>query len=173
VYFNLPNQVNTLIEPFSDLTRSNACEGIPSRNFHSAVRSGQPPIGPAAAEAAVNRRYPSGRMWMLSAPKGEDGIYYVWKRDVDELGPFIGYRDFAVDQYSGELLKVYEAGTGSVGDVLLDWQWPLHSGQAFGWPGRAGVSGGACVSFAVCDRRNTLAPETWRNASNLILGNVE
>lgn len=137
VYFNLPDKVNTLVEPFSHLTRPNAWEGLSSQTFHSTARQGQKPIGPAAAEAAVNRRHPSGRFWMLTAPKDQDGIYYVWKRDVAELGPFIGYREFVIDQYSGELLKVYESGTGSAGDVLLDWQWPLHSGQAFGWPGRA------------------------------------
>jgi uncharacterized iron-regulated membrane protein len=137
VYFNLPDRVNVLIEPFSHLTRPNAWEGLPSQTYRSILRPGRKPIGPAAAEAAADRLYPSGRLWMLSAPKGEDDIYYVWKRDVEELGPFIGYREFVIDQYSGELLKVYDSGTGSAGDVLMDWQWPLHSGQAFGWPGRA------------------------------------
>lgn len=56
------------------------------------------------------------------------------------------YRDFAVDQYSGDILNIYDRGTGSIGDVFLDWQWPLHSGHAFGWTGRILVflSGLAC-----------------------------
>ena len=47
---------------------------------------------------------------------------------------------------AGEILKVYDRGTGSGGDVFLDWQWPLHSGHAFGWTGRILVflSGLAC-----------------------------
>jgi uncharacterized iron-regulated membrane protein len=73
---------------------------------------------------------------MLNAPKDREDVYKVMKRDVTEVGWFIGYRDFAVDQYSGEILKAYDSGTGSAGDVLLDWQWPLHSGHAFGWAGR-------------------------------------
>jgi len=146
VYFNLPEQVNFLVKPFSPLSRPNAWAGIAEQNFHSTVLPGHSPISHAEAEAAVNRRYPAGRLWMLTTPKGDFGSYYVWKRGVDELSPFIGYRDFVVDRYSGKLLKVYEAGTGSAGDVLLDWQWPLHSGQAFGWPGRALVflAGLAC-----------------------------
>ncbi len=68
------------------------------------------------------------------------------KNDVAEISRFTGYRDFAIDQYSGEMLKVYDRGTGSVGDIFLDWQWPLHSGHAFGWTGRILVflSGLAC-----------------------------
>ncbi|ANE55991.1 hypothetical protein MKLM6_2649 [Methylomonas koyamae] len=83
---------------------------------------------------------------MLSAPANGQGIYYVWKRDVSELRRYIGYREIAIDQYSGEILKMYDAGSGSAGDVLLDWQWPLHSGYAFGWPERILVlsSGLAC-----------------------------
>lgn len=73
---------------------------------------------------------------MLNAPKNVTGVFVVMKREVDTVGRFIGYQDFAIDQYSGQIIKVYTAGTGSAGDVLLDWQWPLHSGHAFGWPGR-------------------------------------
>jgi uncharacterized iron-regulated membrane protein len=31
---------------------------------------------------------------------------------------------------------VRDPAHGSGGDVFIQWQWPLHSGQAFGWTGR-------------------------------------
>lgn len=147
VYFNLPEPVNRVVGRFSVLTRPNAWEGIDSEKLYSEPALGRDPISFQAAEAAVNRAYPGGRLWMLTAPTGERGVFRIAKRDAAELSGFaLGYRDFAVDQYSGRLLQVYEAGRGSYGDVFLDWQWPIHSGQALGWSGRIAVfaSGLAC-----------------------------
>jgi len=146
VYFNLPEYVNALVSQFSPLHRPNAWEGMASTKIHSNFEAGLKPISPGLAQAIADNRSADGQLWMLSAPADEYGIYYVWKRDVVGLSRFIGYREIAIDQYSGEVLQVYDAGTGSAGDSLLDWQWPLHSGHAFGWPGRILVllSGLAC-----------------------------
>jgi uncharacterized iron-regulated membrane protein len=146
VYFNLPAQVNTLVKLFSPLERPDAWTGIDEADYRSTVRHDGKPLDYAQIEASVHRHYPSGKIWKLNAPQNEQDVYKVWKKDVIEIGPFIGYRELIVDQYSGEILKVYDSGTGSAGDILLDWQWPLHSGHAFGWPGRILVllSGLAC-----------------------------
>ncbi|BBL58970.1 hypothetical protein MKFW12EY_25830 [Methylomonas koyamae] len=125
-----------MVKQFSPLQRPNAWEGMESAKIHSRYIPGKKAITPGQAEAIANQRYPDGQMWMLSPPADELGIYYVWKRDVSELSQYIGYREIAIDQYSGDILKMYDSGSGSAGDVLLDWQWPLHSGYAFGWPGR-------------------------------------
>ncbi|MEM8769607.1 MAG: PepSY-associated TM helix domain-containing protein [Pseudomonadota bacterium] len=45
----------------------------------------------------------------------------------------------------GSLRHVRVVGEGSAGDLLLDWQFPLHSGQAFGLPGRLLI----CISGIV------------------------
>ena len=45
------------------------------------------------------------------------------------------------------LLDVREPATRrSAGETFADWQWPLHSGQAFGLPGRLMV----CLSGLAC-----------------------
>ena len=52
-----------------------------------------------------------------------------------------------VDQYSGKILKVQDpTNRKSAGQAVVDWQWPLHSGKAFGWTGRilTFLSGLAC-----------------------------
>ena len=38
--------------------------------------------------------------------------------------------------YSGEVLTLRDPGRQSAGDTFLDWQHPLHNGEAFGLPGR-------------------------------------
>ncbi|NOU23032.1 MAG: PepSY domain-containing protein [Methyloglobulus sp.] len=136
VYFNLPDRVNVVFNQLSPITRDNPWSGLGTANFTATRHTGQKPVPYAALEAAVQNRYPSGRLWHLYAPKDDKGIYIIQKRDADELSSFIGYRDFVVDQYSGAILATYQYGTGNNGDVFLDWQWPLHSGQAFGWTGR-------------------------------------
>lgn len=135
IYFNLPEQVNVLAKLFSPIQRPNAFSTIPL-GIHSSPQAGRQAIGVSEAEAIVQQRSPAGRLWMLDAPKNGADVYKVMKNEVDEVSRFTGYRDFAVDQYSGEILRIYDRGSGSVGDVLLDWQWPLHSGHAFGWTGR-------------------------------------
>lgn len=37
---------------------------------------------------------------------------------------------------NGEFLQIYQVGEGTAGDIITDWQFALHSGQAFGLLGR-------------------------------------
>jgi len=146
IYMVLPDRVNALVKLFSPVDRPNAYSTIPLKIHSRPPQAGQPAISVSEVEAIVQKRSPAGKLWMLNAPKDRQDVYTVMKNDVTEISRFTGYRDFAVDQYSGDILKVYDRGTGSIGDVLLDWQWPLHSGHAFGWTGRTLVflSGLAC-----------------------------
>lgn len=146
IYFSLPDQVNVLVKLLSTTDRPNAFSTIPAEIRSNPPQAGQQPISFSKVEALVQKRSPAGKLWMLNAPKNREDVYTVMKNDVTEISRFTGYRDFAVDQYSGEILKVYDRGSGSAGDIFLDWQWPLHSGHAFGWTGRILVflSGLAC-----------------------------
>ncbi|WP_205800376.1 PepSY-associated TM helix domain-containing protein [Methylomonas sp. Kb3] len=136
IYMTQPERIDVLVKPFSTITRPNAYNGIPETIDSAPPKAGQQTISLAQVETIVQQSYPAGRLWMLNGPKDRTDVFRVMKRDVDELSRFVGYRDIAVDQYSGEILKVYDSGTSSNADVFYDWQWPLHSGHAFGWPGR-------------------------------------
>jgi uncharacterized iron-regulated membrane protein len=136
VYFNLPDRINILVNLFTPVTRNNPWSGLAATDFNSTKLPGQKPVSYAAIEAAVQSLYPTGRLWLFYAPEDDKGTYIIQKRDADDLSRFVGYRDFVLDQYSGKILASYQSGTGNKGDVFLDWQWPLHSGQAFGWTGR-------------------------------------
>ncbi|MGR8932169.1 MAG: PepSY-associated TM helix domain-containing protein [Gammaproteobacteria bacterium] len=145
VYFNLPDQVNTLVRQFSALERRHAWNGI-SAELRSSNPDGRQALAPGQIESVVRQHYPDGKLWMIQPPAKPDDVYLAWQRGIDALSPFVGYRDIAIDPYDGQILRVHEAGTGCAGDVLLGWQWSLHSGHAFGWPGRilVLVAGLAC-----------------------------
>mgnify|MGYP003438974590 FL=1 len=42
----------------------------------------------------------------------------------------------SIEQYSGAVLRVQGPHAASAGDHVLGWLFPLHTGQAFGLPGR-------------------------------------
>jgi uncharacterized iron-regulated membrane protein len=138
IYFNLPDEMKTLLKPMIKFERPNAWEGMESEKLRSVSSSKfeNKQLTPGQIETIVEANYPEGNRWMMSAPTTADGVYYIWKRKLTSLSKFIGYREFAVDQYSGNILKIYNANSGAFWDILLDWQWPIHSGQAFGWVGR-------------------------------------
>jgi uncharacterized iron-regulated membrane protein len=146
IYMVLPERVDVLFNLFSPVSRPNAYSAVPEGIHSSLPQAGRQPVSVADVEAVIQKHYPAGKLWMLSAPKNREDTYKVMKNDVIELSRFIGYRDFAVDQYSSEIIGVFDRGTGSASDIFTDWQWPLHSGHAFGWTGRMLVflSGLAC-----------------------------
>lgn len=59
---------------------------------------------------------------------------------------FSGRRDLTVDLTTGAIRQVGDPVHGSPGATYIAWQWPLHSGRAWGWPGRVLV----CLSGLVC-----------------------
>lgn len=67
-------------------------------------------------------------------------------RDVDPHGR----RLLTVDANSGALLADQHAASGSAGDVFMLWQYPLHSGKAFGLPGRLVIFLSGIVLTLLC-----------------------
>ncbi len=55
---------------------------------------------------------------------------------VDSEAPRGGRAIPPLDRYTGEFLDVDDPSISSTGEVFMQWQWPLHSGFAFGWTGR-------------------------------------
>jgi uncharacterized iron-regulated membrane protein len=131
VYMNLPDHFKAPVKLLSPDSRTF------TDNPQSSPAAGRSPIGFDRALAGVRRRYPEGRINGLRLPEGETGVYTISIRDVPGLSRFWSERRVTVDQYSGEILTVHDPDTRTAaGDTFLDWMWPLHSGKAFGWPGR-------------------------------------
>ncbi len=92
---------------------------------------GQDPITVGRVIEIIKTRLPSGRPISLEFPVDEQGMYMVtvdtgvvWKSQV------------SVEQYSGTVVQLQGPQAASVGDHVLAWLFPLHTGQAFGLPGR-------------------------------------
>jgi uncharacterized iron-regulated membrane protein len=141
VYMNLPNQFLALVKVLSPGT-----QGFMD-NPHSIPELGKQPIGLTKAITIVQSHYPEGRVDWLNPPADEAGIYLVSISNVPNLSLFWSERQVSVDQYNGTILRVQDPNTRSTaGQTFVEWQWPLHSGRAFGWAGRILVflSGLAC-----------------------------
>lgn len=66
------------------------------------------------------------------------GLYWLRVFDARDLSRY-GTSYVHVDMATGEVVSDRHARDGSAGDEFVAWQYPLHSGQAFGWPGRIAV----------------------------------
>lgn len=113
----------------------------------STPMDGVSPISPEQAVALAAARYPEGRLRSISMPEDATGVYQVGREGVPGLSRFWSERIVSIDQYSGAIVDVRAPDTRrSAGETFLDWQWPLHSGQAFGLAGRLLV----CASGLAC-----------------------
>lgn len=138
VYMDIPQHVVPVLELFSPVTYRYW--------FKSNLITGKPSISMAQAVTIADQRYPTGRADWLYGATEPTGTYTVCKDGVEDKGSLIHRRCVVIDQYSGKILDVDDPAIGTAGEVFTHWQWPLHSGQAFGWTGRILVflSGLAC-----------------------------
>ncbi|KAF2989171.1 PepSY domain-containing protein [Methylocystis sp. MJC1] len=128
VHFNLPQQFKAVVESFSTLTQP---------EHYRSVASGSALVALDEAIATATRSFPDGRIYAVTMPKPNDGAYIV-----DQLFPIgwglDGRRTIYIDQFRGDILQANDPLSGD-GDGFIQWQWPLHSGYVYGWPGRIAV----------------------------------
>jgi uncharacterized iron-regulated membrane protein len=145
VYMDVPENVVPVLELFSPVTYRYWFESKPV--------PGAQPIPMDEAVAIADRRYPNGRADWIYGISEPTSTYTVCKDGIQAAGSLICRRCVVVDQYSGTILDEDDPSdrAASAGEIFTHWQWPLHSGQAFGWSGRILVflSGLVCpVLFA-------------------------
>lgn len=140
VSMNLHDQFSWVVNRVAPLSAAERGE------IKSSPSDGRSRIPFEEAEARARAVYPEGRLTDINFPEDESGVYQIVRKDIRELSRFVGVRTVLVDQYSGEVLGVKDPQLGTAGDVFMQWQWPLHSGQAFGMTGRILV----CVTGLVC-----------------------
>ncbi|BFM18671.1 PepSY domain-containing protein [Maricurvus nonylphenolicus] len=63
------------------------------------------------------------------------GVYEMRAYDVRDIDPY-GRRMLVLDASTSEMLSDRHITEGGAGNQVAAWQYPLHSGKAFGWPGR-------------------------------------
>lgn len=93
-------------------------------------------IGPSAALATARTVLLEARWTGIGFPVGEHGAYQVaFAEDAHPRGSS-GRSYVWVDPWRNEVLAVRRWDELSAGDAFLDWQIPLHNGEAFGLAGR-------------------------------------
>ncbi len=141
IYMVLPHNVVPVLELFSPVTYRYWFQSTPPAQNAQA-------IGMDQAVAIAMKQYPQGRPhWIYGAPNPTQ-TYTVCQDGVDAPGSLLQRRCTVIDRYSGKILDLDDPSlpTASAGEVFTHWQWPLHSGQAFGMPGRilVFITGLAC-----------------------------
>jgi uncharacterized iron-regulated membrane protein len=107
-----------------------------------------PPVDADAALATAAHHAPHARITGLRLDPAR-GLWLVDATDPRDPAPDYGGRSIDIDARSGTLVGDHHFAQGSAADTVLAWQYPLHSGRAFGWPGRLLVLAAGLVTLAL------------------------
>jgi uncharacterized iron-regulated membrane protein len=103
----------------------------------SSPAPGGTPIGLDETVAIASNVFPDGRLHWILLPSTPSGVYVVGKQSRDEPNRTKTFRNVGVDQYSGQVLYAQDRNAFTAGEKLLEWLFPLHTGEAFGALGRS------------------------------------
>ncbi|HNP60019.1 MAG TPA: PepSY-associated TM helix domain-containing protein [Nitrospirales bacterium] len=132
LYLVFPDFGKNLIGMFSAIT-------LVPEDLASRPLPGEQPIGFDRAAAIANGYYADGRFQWIFFPQGQEGFYRIVKKEPHERTDILPARALWIDQYSGQILHTYDPEQFTAGDTFERWLFPLHSGEAFGLPGRIGI----------------------------------
>lgn len=127
LYFNLPEWVRPAVAAVATVT--------PPAKPNNAHKTGSD-IGAAQAVAAAQAYNPAGRVSRIALPAGPRAPYEIRMRQPGEVRKGDGNTRLYIDAYTGKLVGVRDPLRAPGGDTFLNWQYPLHTGEAFGTPGR-------------------------------------
>ncbi|MFO1417436.1 MAG: PepSY-associated TM helix domain-containing protein [Methylotetracoccus sp.] len=130
VYMNLPEYVTPIIELFSP------APGWPEDVVSEQPEDGAEPITAGQAIARSEQIFNDGELMGLALPQSPEESFVIRRRAPDEVTHTYPHRQIWIDQFSGEVLAVNDPHTYSAGQKFVEWQYPLHSGEAFGLTGR-------------------------------------
>lgn len=131
IYFNLPEPFHWLVSRFSPLTPPLVSKTAAVANSGGILQQ---------AIDKIRLETPQMQLQYYNFAYDPSTPFTACFTDVPELKPYIlDSRCYHLDRHTGAVLAIQDPKTGSAGDTFEQWQWPLHSGQAFGWPGRIAV----------------------------------
>lgn len=132
LYMNLPSIIEPMVRSVSSFTERPAAvrnAGLPRAATWS--------MGWDEALARARLSQPHGNVAVMgrAEARGYYQVRFMTANDIVDAGTT---RIF-VHGRTGEIVGRFEDRNGTAADVLKIWQFPLHSGQAFGLPGRLAV----------------------------------
>lgn len=129
VYFVLPQQFMAAARLFSP--------GLERRyEIKPPLQADRPFIAPDAAMAIMARDFPTGRTAWVYIPTEKRPTYMICQHQAETGSWFVRRRCVVLDGYDGRVMHVETPGAMDFWPAFIAWQWPLHSGQAFGEVGR-------------------------------------
>lgn len=129
LYMNLPSVIEPAVSAVAPFTQRPA-----SVRAAGSARADVWRIGWDAAYASARRLEPSHPLAVIGRVEAR-GYYQVRFMPPDDIMD-AGTVRFFVDGRDGSVLGRFDDRRGTLGDLIRIWQFPLHSGQGFGLPGR-------------------------------------
>ncbi len=135
VYLNLNDEVfRPVVHVFSPTTDPPYKEPALSQPVREPALSWGDAIARAEADMDASGREHAGVAYMNHS--AARAYYTVSFRTARDLAPDRSGARIYVDSRTGEIRHREMVGEGTAGDILMEWQFPLHSGHAFGLAGR-------------------------------------
>lgn len=103
-------------------------------------------IGADEALKVARTWFPGAAFSTLLLPRAAADPYEVRVLQPEESRRLAGTTTLVVDAYSGRVLYANDSASALFADRVLDLIFPLHNGEAFGWPGRI-VQAGVGLGF--------------------------
>jgi uncharacterized iron-regulated membrane protein len=131
IYFNFPNRIIPAVKGVMVVS--------PKEKLFNKRPDGDAMISLLAAKSFAQRAYPNAEITRIALPSNGFMPYEVRVKQKGELQDS-GTTRVTIDANSGKILRAIDPLQAPAGDVFLSWQFPLHSGQAFGTAGKIFIS---------------------------------
>lgn len=105
-------------------------------NVRSTAVPNNRPVSISEAIVVAKGLFPSSEVRRITTPVGEIGTYRINLRQKHELNQHHPFTTVWIDRWSGQIRAVNNPNQFSSGQTFTTWQWPLHTGEAFGDWGR-------------------------------------
>lgn len=101
-------------------------------NVRSTAVPNDRPVSIAEAILVARGLFPSSELRRITTPAGELGTYRINLRQKRELNQRHSFTTVWIDRWSGQIREAQNPVKFSAGQRFTTWQWPLHTGEAFG-----------------------------------------
>ncbi|WP_454732118.1 MULTISPECIES: PepSY-associated TM helix domain-containing protein [Cupriavidus] len=132
-YLNLPKWVTPIVASVMTVTP-------PGKPVSAPAPAGTPLLDITQAVAAARGLYPAAEVTRVSFPRKPGDPFEVRLRQPGEVRRDTGATRLWLDAHTGQRVAVRDPLKAPAGDTFLNWMYPLHTGEAFGLPGRIFIS---------------------------------
>lgn len=132
-YLNLPKWVTPIVASVMTVTP-------PGKPVSAPHAPDAKPLGVAEVVRVAQAEYPGALVTRVGFPRKAGDAYEVRLRQADEVRQDSGATRLWLDAFTGRRLGVRDPKDAPSGDTFLNWMFPLHTGEAFGVPGRAFIT---------------------------------